>query len=740
MSLSIKLFDILELTTLVADHLFQKDLAACCLVNHSWLNTFSPHLWHTIAIRKFDAISKFTTPEGCTGLVRNSHHIRILRTYNLESLGPFLEFGASFRNLVVLDAEYGPGAGRNMTLTNCRLRSGDMLSKERGGRRTRKEESNEGRGADEQRQSAAAPKAVSECFEASQEERERTARSCEPEDLEQARALLGVSLPTAVSPFYTVNELDPRQQVESRAKAMELAAEARILKHACEVATKRRENKARQLLVSVLEQYPSLEFLIVPEHCLESEVVAKVAVEGLPLLREMYTSSTMWRWGVPAKFWLTDHRQWPRLSICVPSFGSQQQQQQAKTLAQEKEGNETKQEQELVELVDGLRGTLLKTECTLPKTFLEGYPRLRDLEQNMVKSINHAALERIRNASEDFVCLEISNAYATEIIQTLREVPRELLTSITLTNFYCSLAFLYGNEPIDKIGQSVFLRHASTLEHLFARAYAIESKDIGDLLCASPRLKTLELIQEDMPIHTFVESELDLQDAVRAPWVCDKLEDFECRISGVPRPDLTYDFFYYDRSFAPYPPIPPCPKGLAVEPTTPQQFAQQQSYALQRKFLKQLDQLTHLRVLTLGSNCPAYESRDKFALVLRGIRTMIVAENVQHQCLELTLESGLDELAGLKELEEVNVYEMAHWIGIAEVRWMVEQWPRLRALRGLWCGGFNRCFEVDYETRMGRGAGEVGGGAQGAEVEVDIEEAEHIVWLKKHRPDMDIEL
>ncbi|KAG0380343.1 hypothetical protein BGX24_008909 [Mortierella sp. AD032] len=657
---STKLFDIFELTTLITNNLSQHDLAACCLVNHSWFNTFTPYLWHTITIQLHDPLpAKFTTPEGRAGLARNGHHVRVLHTHSLESLGLFLEnvsgggsgvggavggAGVFCKNLVVLDTEYGLGASR------FRLRSGAMLSKERHGKGLVEAAIT----TDKQRQAVA----ETNTFQDAEEERARAEQDYEPEDLERARsAELDPSRSAELDPSLAtyrplVDFVDTRTMTaELRTKYAELRtkyAERNIRERARLIAGVRREAEARQILVRVLDHNPRLEFLILPPHCLQSEAVVKVAVEGLPLLKELYSSSTMSVLDYPGKFLLTDHRRWPRYSKCVPSFGTLKYQQLAKAQEEERQKEE---EQGLMVLVgEGIRGYLLETKSTVARKYLEGYPRLKELELNVVKSINHAELEKLMTVSNvDLTCLEIQSAHAAGIMQMLCEVPGGLLKSIVLT--YRRIYF-FPDEPREKVGQSVFLKHASTLEHLFARGCAIESKDIGDFLCASPRLKTIEMLREDMGTCEDVDHGLELQDAIKAPWMCDGLEVFECKICDVPRPDLSYDFFYYERSWAPYPAIPPCPEGPAVEPISPQRIIQQQSHALQRKFLKQFGKLHHLRILAFGSDNPPYERKESFALILKGIRTMIVAEDVQHQCLELTLESGLDELSSLKELEE----------------------------------------------------------------------------------------
>ncbi|KAG0046002.1 hypothetical protein BGZ83_008802 [Gryganskiella cystojenkinii] len=55
----------------------------------------------------------------------------------------------------------------------------------------------------------------------------------------------------------------------------------------------------------------------------------------------------------------------------------------------------------------------------------------------------------------------------------------------------------------------------------------------------------------------------------------------------------------------------------------------------------------------------------------------------QKNCLLMTLESGLGEMAELKALKILNLSGMDHRIGLPELEWMVEQWPDLREIPGL---------------------------------------------------------
>ncbi|KAG0007015.1 hypothetical protein BGZ80_005061 [Entomortierella chlamydospora] len=94
----------------------------------------------------------------------------------------------------------------------------------------------------------------------------------------------------------------------------------------------------------------------------------------------------------------------------------------------------------------------------------------------------------------------------------------------------------------------------------------------------------------------------------------------------------------------------------------------QASRYVQRLVLQRLGQQTKLRKLVIG-----------------GMATTPATGRFGHQrnCLEMTLESGLDELVGLKDLEELDIHHMDHRAGVPELEWMVANLPRLRTLIGM---------------------------------------------------------
>ncbi|KAG0372391.1 hypothetical protein BGX24_000314 [Mortierella sp. AD032] len=89
---------------------------------------------------------------------------------------------------------------------------------------------------------------------------------------------------------------------------------------------------------------------------------------------------------------------------------------------------------------------------------------------------------------------------------------------------------------------------------------------------------------------------------------------------------------------------------------------------IQRRVLRRFGQQTHLRRLVIGGLAISPETG---------------WFHHQLQCLEMTLESGLDELEGLKELSHLDIQRMDHRVGVPELEWMVSNLPKLKQLLGM---------------------------------------------------------
>ncbi|KAK3830204.1 MAG: hypothetical protein JOS17DRAFT_747260 [Linnemannia elongata] len=630
-----KVFDIFELTRHIADNLSQHDLALCCLVNKSFLDTFTPHLWHSITIQRRDSVPKFQTLEGRAGLLRNGHHIRVLRAYGPIALEPFVEFGITCTNLVSLDVMHNDSQLPREMVT---ARSLAMLSK---GRR---------KGS----------------IGVGQKQVFRPATFDFVPSSTGSGLLGGFASETAGS-------LSPSNRERTRAEF---------------------ESDGETYLVSVLERNPQLEFLVVPSHCLDSQAVVNVAGESLLLLNEFYSENDHWQRGPGTSFTLHPQSKGPKTQF---GFGPVQ---------------------------EAVRGYLQCTFGELVHPLLDDYPRLREMQMGPSKRVNDDKLEEIRLADKDFTYLEMVHGWPSHVTQILMRAPP--LKHIELRRDRGAHK-AYSSD--DYAVRDAFLRHTPTLEHLSTDGIDFSKHILRAMLCSSPNLRTLKTMEDDAEFRPAMEVHLDAFRIVDSSWACNQLEVFECKILNVPRPDIVVTPFGGQQFLVPpIPPLGPVPGHVPAAAPQDQVLlsetlltAQQVSHTLQRGVLRQLGQLTHLRKLRLGKHGRDWDEPEYSQLEIRGIRTMAVDAYFDRNCLELSLESGLDELVGLKQLEELGVYQMAHRIGLVEVQWMVENWPRLRTIIGL---TYRDCDD------------EAAGYSVGVAGSLEQSEPEYVKWIRENRPDI----
>ncbi|KAF9309611.1 hypothetical protein BG003_009550 [Podila horticola] len=88
---------------------------------------------------------------------------------------------------------------------------------------------------------------------------------------------------------------------------------------------------------------------------------------------------------------------------------------------------------------------------------------------------------------------------------------------------------------------------------------------------------------------------------------------------------------------------------------------------IQRQVYKKLAEQKMLRHLGLGY-CTTIDRNDTL---------------FQEQCLDMTLQSGLDELACLIKMEVLRVGNMNQMIGIPELEWMAKHWIKLTRISGM---------------------------------------------------------
>lgn len=208
-----------------------------------------------------------------------------------------------------------------------------------------------------------------------------------------------------------------------------------------------------------------------------------------------------------------------------------------------------------------------------------------------------------------------------------------------------------GFDGFCNLSAKALLEHASTLEVVRLDMMPVmSSKSIQQFLCTARHLIVFDIGGHERDLDN-EELFLDAHDVGSSDWVCTELEVFNCRIGGIPRPDIT--------------------RQIAGRPATDfiKEGTLQESLDLQRRVYSQLGRLTKLSKLILGvavkSFWGKYEGGNQ-------------DQYWQHDCLAMTLESGLGLLKDLKELERVVLDDMEVSISLNEEKaWVKTNWPKV---------------------------------------------------------------
>ncbi|KAF9083775.1 hypothetical protein BGX29_000817 [Mortierella sp. GBA35] len=180
---------------------------------------------------------------------------------------------------------------------------------------------------------------------------------------------------------------------------------------------------------------------------------------------------------------------------------------------------------------------------------------------------------------------------------------------------------------------------------------------------------------------------LIVSDILHSPWACRWLTVLNIRIGGIPRPDVLMD--YRGR---------PIPSGTPLHSGT-----MDGSRAIQRKVYAQLGALVHLQELCLGMWSLTQDLIQETMTDANGAEaeTVFYDPLLQLTCLEMTLDSGLDLLAGLKDMRMLSVENMEHRIGIRELSCMTRNWANLLSIRGLTLQGVEKTLSMKAGREYG---------------------------------------
>ncbi|KAK3841789.1 MAG: hypothetical protein J3R72DRAFT_444332 [Linnemannia gamsii] len=181
-------------------------------------------------------------------------------------------------------------------------------------------------------------------------------------------------------------------------------------------------------------------------------------------------------------------------------------------------------------------------------------------------------------------------------------------------------------------------------------------------------LKILRQAQEVMQrMHSWTTLPV-LYDSVMdpKPWTCVNLTQLEIQIRSVFRPDIKTD--YRGK------PLPNLDDGWYHEDFY------DAIVETHRSIYKRLASLSNLQILTLGLKT----DHDRLESSKNEAGQKVYFDPLlQIDCLDFSLEYGLDILGDLTQMRILAVNHMDHRIGVKELQWMDRSWPSLQYVEGI---------------------------------------------------------
>ncbi|KAF9336599.1 hypothetical protein BG006_008061 [Podila minutissima] len=295
---------------------------------------------------------------------------------------------------------------------------------------------------------------------------------------------------------------------------------------------------------------------------------------------------------------------------------------------------------------------------------------LRANNEEAIQSRNHHSLEALnicclwnvmdepQDETQDE--LELENPTRREenilipFLDTFDSVPQSMISSdgdiaaLIRAGLHWEVIDLDGYEEAGPLTQAAILDHAAHLRHLdISYISSFSSEDLCTILskCRSlVRFTAIDPVDPDPAVNPVMSG----ADFIQLDWASTSLAVWNCMIT-VPRSN-----------------------GGDEEEEDGQANNEMESHRIQQQVYQKLAQQTRLQELKLGrldrKQVPEDESW------------------YQTQCLEMTLASGMDELAVLKDLKQLDISYMNHNLGLTELEWMAKHWPKLEKIDGLFRG------------------------------------------------------
>lgn len=181
---------------------------------------------------------------------------------------------------------------------------------------------------------------------------------------------------------------------------------------------------------------------------------------------------------------------------------------------------------------------------------------------------------------------------------------------------------------------------------------------------------------------------LDCRVMLQSTWSCTLLTELDIQITGIPRPDVLYNWkgekIFSDGAAA----------AGAITDSSATSGSIDESRRLQRQIYTRLATLVNLKYLQLGASSP---EPHRVVVTLPNGKQGYFDKGQQLNCLEMSLDSGLDILAGMKSMRILHVHSMEHRIGIPELKWFERELPNFQSLSGIGRQTTRTCLLYDLD-------------------------------------------
>ncbi|KAG0212926.1 hypothetical protein BGX33_003248 [Mortierella sp. NVP41] len=723
---ALEVLSIPELLDIMQRSLSPHDLAQCVLVSTEFSALFTPLLWHTVSIKTLPQHIHFTTsPDVQRALFRNSRFVRVIRVWTCKSLRPFMAIKPEdMCSLSALEFSWPTNAARQATS----LTEGVARSALRDTSNERVAWSVDGREVKRQLMFSlhlgCRLDALGYLHKLRTETEDGPTQSAQERYKHQARLLRlqRNELTTPVIPIWQRPFVPPPDHPSSEVYE---------------------DLKDEQLLILFLSIFPELKIFMSTSLSYFSPGVLKVLGSRLGQLR--YLSMTLDDIGIKNRYWdLKDFldKSPPSLEKLRLMFSNTRWVERVQTHNQVEPGviestmsmpNSDKARPPLL----SMRSLQIEDNVTFPhgtriypQPWLSVLKRCTHLTILSLASVQPSVLSDVASIISDncpmidnlaLGCFNLNqpmtisptspnlaSIFAACSARTEEEVKYPAAISLSPVLKLASTERktglkklrLYGipfeDEDLNDMSpysQSTITplralnRHVGCLTHLDFDS--ILKSDIGELFIrimeTFPYLEYLNALpfarRWSTRLRGKVDAKLLVDSASARPWACtETLRELKVNINGF-RSHLNEDYSARLRpslvTVVPEAPnnaddLEPVSDGLSTSLSGQMRLRGRDRVTIQHRVCQHLNTLTSLQELCLGIH--PLDGMDYGKDPLHG---------VQDDCLELSIESGLDLMEDLKELREISVMRMKHRIRLPELQWMCANWTKLEAVYGL---------------------------------------------------------